>query len=288
MLQFITFNLKLRNRIIEHHTSAYAAQAAFFTVLSFFPFVMSLITMTQFLPVSYADLTNIILSFLPATFEEYVEPVIFDTLNNTNATVMSLSILVTIWTASKGIMSLKNGLNTITGIRKSDNYIVVRLISSIYTLLFAIVLIGLLVVMVFGNRILHSLTKEYEFFSDLQHSFGSIRILLVMCILLLFFLLFYRALPDEKDTLLHCLPGAGFSSLGWVAVSFIFSIYIDNFSNFSLMYGSLTGILLTLLWLYFCMYILFIGGEINYYFFGPKEEQIKSYLPIYQNQEDKH
>lgn len=280
MLKLISFILNLGNRIADHHLSAYAAQAAFFTVLSFFPFLMALISMVRFLPITIEDITRLIISVIPEGFENYIEPLISETLSGANGAVVSLSILFTIWSASKGIMSLKNGLNTITGIRKSNNYFVVRLISSLYTFIFALTLILLLILMVFGNRIIHTLMKTSSIFSDIAVFFSSFRIFIIMCVLLLFFLLLYRALPDEKDTLLHCIPGALISSVGWVGISFLFSIYIDNFHNFTVMYGSLTGIILTLLWLYFCMYIVFIGGELNHYLFTAKQAEKKTYLPL--------
>lgn len=57
--------------------------------------------------------------------------------------------------------------------------------------------------------------------------------------------------------------GAAFSAVGWMIVSWIFSVYLDIFKGFSSMYGSLTTIVLIMLWLYFCMYILLLGGEVN-------------------------
>lgn len=279
MLKLISFVLDMGNRIANHHLSAYAAQAAFFTVLSFFPFIMSIINLVQFLPVSDTDITNMILSFIPEVFSEYVEPIITETLANSNGAVLSISVLVTIWCASKGVMSVKNGFNTITDYRKSTNYIVIRLVSTIYTLIFAFALIFIVVVMVFGNRILHTLMVEYEFLADIGIYFGAFRLIIVICVLLLFFLIFYRFLPDQKDNMLHCMPGAILSTFGWIIISLAFSIYIDNFNNYTVMYGSLTGIILTLLWLYFCMYILFIGSELNNFIFGKEEEQ-KSYLPL--------
>lgn len=279
MLKLISFLLDMSNRIANHHLSAYAAQAAFFTVLSFFPFIMAILNLVQFLPISDTDITNMILSMIPEAFNEYVKPIVMETIANSNGAVLSLSILVTLWCASKGIMSVKNGFNTITDYRKSTNYIVVRLISTIYTLFLTFALIFLVVVMVFGNRILHALVENYEIFADIGVYFGTFRVIIVICVLLLFFLIFYRFLPDEKGSMLHCIPGAILSTFGWIIISLAFSIYIDNFNNFTVMYGSLTGIILTLLWLYFCMYILFIGSELNHFLFG-KQEENKSYLPL--------
>ena len=59
------------------------------------------------------------------------------------------------------------------------------------------------------------------------------------------------------------LPGAVFAAIGWMVVSWVFSVYVDVFEGFSTMYGSLTTIVLIMLWMYFCMYCILIGGEFN-------------------------
>ena len=59
------------------------------------------------------------------------------------------------------------------------------------------------------------------------------------------------------------MPGALFTGAGWILFSYIFSVYINNFSNYSRIYGSLTAIVLLMLWLYSCMTILLYGAEVN-------------------------
>ena len=279
LLKLFSLGFRVADGVTKHHLGAYAAQAAFFTVLSFFPFLMSIMSLVQFVPIPNEQIKDLIISFIPEAFYSYIEPLIMDTLDNSTGTVLSLSILVTLWAASKGVMSIKNGFNTITNYRKSTNYFVVRLISTIYTLFFSFSIILLMVALVFGNQILHTLMKEFPFIAGIANTIGSLRTIVVIALLLLFFLFFYRFLPDQKTTFLHCIPGALLSTIGWVGTSLGFSIYIDNFNNFTVMYGSLTGIILTLLWLYFCMFILFIGGELNHCLFGVPENDI-SYLPL--------
>lgn len=278
MLKFISFVLEMMDRIAKHHLSAYAAQAAFFTVLSFFPFIMALMSLVPFFPISIDDINNLIMSVIPDVFSEYISPIVEETLGNANGTVLSVTLIFTLWCAAKGIMSMKNGFNTITNYRKSTNYFIVRITSAVYTLFFAFAIIFMIVVMLFGNRILHLLMKESEWFADIAIYFGTFRVLIVICVLLLFFIMLYKFLPDYKANVVHCLPGAFLSTFGWIIISLAFSMFIDNFNNFTLMYGSITGIMLTLLWLYFCMYLIFIGRELNEYFFGQQEEA-PSYIP---------
>jgi membrane protein len=83
---------------------------------------------------------------------------------------------------------------------------------------------------------------------------------------LIFFLAIYVVIPNRKTKISKELPGALVCACGWMGFSYAFSYYIDHYSNYTSMYGSLTTIVLFMLWLYFCMYILFIGAEINVLF----------------------
>ena len=80
---------------------------------------------------------------------------------------------------------------------------------------------------------------------------------------MVFSLLIYKFLPNRRDKFRKQIPGAVFTALGWMVISWIFSVYVDVFQGFSSMYGSLTTIVLIMLWMYFCMYSILLGGELN-------------------------
>ena len=107
----------------------------------------------------------------------------------------------------------------------------------------------------------------------------GMRATVLLAILLFFFLIMYIVLPNRKTSLIYELPGAILSSLGWIGFSYGFAFYIDNMANFSYVYGSLTAIVLLLLWVYFCMYILFIGAEVNYFLYNYINEKIEKKDP---------
>lgn len=95
----------------------------------------------------------------------------------------------------------------------------------------------------------------------------KIRTVMTLAVLTVFWDLVYKYLPNrratQKTTLRKQLPGAVFTAWGWLLISFIFSIYLDIFEGFSDMYGSMTTIVLIMLWLYLCMYVILLGGEVN-------------------------
>lgn len=250
------------NKLKEHAVSAYAAQSAFFIMLSFFPFVMFLMTLIRYLPVTEDMLISIATQFLPSYLGTYVVSLINEIYTQSSATIISITVLTAIWTSSKGTMAIIHGFNSVYGIYETRNYFRLRLISSLYTVIFAISLVSSLVLLVFGNRLMLAIAKFFPFLAQQPPLIISTRILITLAVLFCFFLFVYIFVPNRKSTIMAEAPGAALATLGWIGFSFIYSFYIDNFANFNT-YGSLTTIIFLMLWLYFCVYILFIGSEIN-------------------------
>ena len=96
------------------------------------------------------------------------------------------------------------------------------------------------------------------------------RTIIAMCLFTLLFAMVYKYLPNhrnraEKRKQKRLFPGAVLAAVGWLVISYVSSIYVEVFRGFSNMYGSLTMIILMMLWMYFCLYMLLLGGELNVY-----------------------
>lgn len=253
------FSAKLRDDSI----SAFAAQAAFFIILSFFPFVIFLLTLLRYIPFFSGDIITLPVGLFPEAISPYIESILKELVQNSSGTVLSVAVIAALWSASRGVLALTRGLNAVYGHKETRNYFVIRSISTLYTLIFAILLIISLGLLVFGNQIYQFILEKIPFLGDFALVIMSIRSLTSMILFTLFFVLLYKLLPNGKSKFLYELPGAIFTAAGWLLFSYLFSYYIDHMGNFSYTYGSLTAIIICMLWLYFCMYILFIGAEIN-------------------------
>ena len=150
---------------------------------------------------------------------------------------------------------------------ETRNYLYLRLRASFYTVIFILAIILSLVLSVFGNRISLMMYEHVPFLSKVVDFIIRIRTVVSLVVLTIFWDLVYKFLPNRKNrgktTLRKQLPGALFTASGWLLFSFFFSVYLDVFTGFSSMYGSLTTIILIMLWLYVCMYIILLGGEVN-------------------------
>ena len=122
---------------------------------------------------------------------------------------------------------------------------------------------GVLLIIVFGDTLIDLSNSFFPNLKGLVYIIASLRFILGFIILVLFFSIIYKSMPCKKMKILDQIPGAVIASAGWVSFSILFSFYVDNFSHYSNVYGSLTAIIVLMLWLYICMYIMFIGAEIN-------------------------
>lgn len=255
-------------RLGHDAVGAYAAQAAFFILISCFPFAMLLITMLQFLPFSQEDMLFHFSRIFPQSVLVFIESTMQDILGRSmgNATLISITALTALWASSKGFYALMQGLNAINRIEEKRPWIVLKLLATLYTLAFAVLLIATLGLLVFGNSLYRWIVEQIPSITDLAIVIISIRTFVSFTILALFFLLLYLFIPNRrirKEQFLTELPGAMLSALGWIGFSYLYSYYIDHFGQNSYVYGSLTAVVLLMLWLYFCMYIMLVGAEIN-------------------------
>lgn len=264
MIEFIINCKKIWDKYARDEITVYAAQASFFIVIAFFPFIMLLLTLIQFIPaVNKSDLLSILVRIMPDMLDSLVISIVDDLYVKSPGTILSITALLALWSASRGMMGIEKGLNRIYGTIEKRNYVVRRLICSFYTLIFMVVCVVSLVLLVFGTSIQNMFVRLFPLLSTITRHVISFRSLLAMVLFFVSFVGLYTIVPKKKQRPRDQIPGAVFSTICWLLFSYVFSLYFTNFSNFSYMYGSLTAMVLLMLWLYFCICILFIGAEIN-------------------------
>ena len=251
-------------RLNEDHVGAYAAQSAYFILLSFIPFVLLVVTLVKYTPLTRDDVYSVLINMLPTEFQSYVGGIVNEIFYQSVA-YMPITIITTLWSAGKGIAALTNGLNSIYHVTETRNYIINRLRGMAYTLIFAAAFLTSLVLLVFGTRIQNKLTEHLPV-ARVTSSIMGMRTLITTGVLAVLFLVLYKCIPNRKASFKSQCPGALISSLAWSIFSLAFSMYLDIALAASNMYGSLTMIVFIMIWMYFCMWILLIGAEINAYF----------------------
>ena len=254
--------LNMTADVTEDHVGAYAAQSAYFFMLCMIPIILLLITMVQYTPVTKADVMTAVIQVFPTSVDSMITSIVNQVYNQSSG-IIPITVVVALWSAGKGVLAMTSGLNCVYKCNETRNYIFLRFRATIYTVMFILVIIFLLVLSVFGNTLNIFIAAHVPILKNLADRLIAMRTIITPIVLMVFCLLIYKFLPNRKDKLRKQLPGAVFAAIGWMIVSWIFSVYVDIFKGFSDMYGSLTTIVLIMLWMYFCMYCILLGGELN-------------------------
>lgn len=256
--------MEIPKRVARHHVGAYAAQAAYFFMLSMIPIILLLLTLVQYTPVTKADVMTAVVQVFPSTVDSLITSIV-NQVYNQSSTIIPITIIVALWSAGKGVLSISTGLNSIYGCPETRNYFYLRIRATLYTVLFVVAITLLLVIAVFGNSINIFITSHIPAVKPIADKLIELRTIVAPIVLMGFLVLIYKFLPNRRDWFRKQIPGAVFAAIGWLVVSWVFSVYLDIFKGFSNMYGSLTTIVLIMLWLYFSMYCILLGAEANVY-----------------------
>lgn len=256
--------------MLWRHVSAlripvFAAHTAYFIILSVFPMLVLLLGLLRYTGLAIDTLTDLLQGVIPEALLPSAKRLILSTYQNTSGTVISVSAVAALWSASRGIHGLMTGLNTIYGTRENRSWLRTRLVSVLYTLLFLLVLLMTLIFSVFGTTLVRQLPGL-----DFLRQIVGLRFLVLLLVQTALFCAIFKGLPNKRTRLADTFPGAVFASLGWLLFSDLFSVYVKNVSNYADVYGSVYAVALTMLWLYICLSIVFYGGALNVYLTGNK------------------
>lgn len=265
MMKWLMTGKRIYDKFSKDEMTVYAAQASFFIVISSIPFIMLLLTLIQMIPaVSKSDLLRLFISIMPDMLDSLVVNVIDDLYTRSPGTILSITAITALWSASRGMLSIERGFNRVYPTNQYRSYLKSRLICIAYTFIFMIVCILSLVLLVFGDTLQNFINKIFPFLNEITRYLINLRTILALAIMIAGFTGIYAVVPKQPLKIKDQIPGAVFSTCGWMLFSFLFSLYFNHFSSFSYMYGSLTALVLLMLWLYFGICILFVGAEINY------------------------
>lgn len=254
---------EITNKIMKDHVTAYAAQSSFFIIVCFFPMIILLFNILRYTPISEEFLLSVLTSLTPSQMNPLIQSVINEIYARPSVAIISISAIGMLWVAGKAFLGIAQGLNSIYGIEENRNYFLRRLSASLYTLIFIFVMVFSLLFLVFGNQILSVSREHFPVFALLIDALLQRKELILQCFLTIIFMFLYKYVPNRKSSLIKELPGAIFAAIGWQVFSFIYSLYINYSPGFTAMYGSLATIVFAMLWLYFCISIVFYGAEIN-------------------------
>ena len=210
--------------------AVYAAASDYFLFMSLVPILMLLVSLIRYLPFDQADVLNVFASAVPESVYNVISPIV-GSIYRSGGGVITVSILLTLFSASSAMRAIMKGLDAVYEVVRRDNVVVFFARAVVYMLILVIIIIISLGVMVYGGVISDYLREKLPqggFFDRLFSLTKYMRYLLVLAILTLSFLLLYRWVPAGTHRTVCQWPGALFCAVAWAVFSWVFSLWHDH------------------------------------------------------------
>ena len=260
---FVGKTVALARRVQKMSIPGHAANAGYFIVVAVFPGLVLLLSILRYTDLDAGDLMQLLQGVIPAALLPSAEKLIISTYAQTSKAVISVSAIGALWSASRGMYGVLQGLNAIYGVREDRGYWYTRSISVLYTFGLLIVLLLTLVLNLFGETLVDMLESSQIPAWRILSGVLDLRFVLLLLLQTLLFCAMFMVLPNRKNRFSDSFPGAVLASMGWLIFTELFSVYVEHFRGYSSIYGSVYAVALSMLWLYFCLSILFYGGALN-------------------------
>ena len=244
--------------------TTYAAALAYRIVFSLFPFLLFLVALLAFLqiPDLFAWMREQASLVVPSDAMGQVNTVI-DELQTPRGGLVSIGILLALWSASVGVMSLIEALNVAYDVAERRPTWRLYLLSVVYTVGLAVLLIGAAVLMVLGPQAAGWVASQLGMGDAFVAIWTWVRWPIAVVLLMLTVSIVYYAGPNIRQRFRFITPGAVLAVVIWIAASVAFGLYVRNFANYNATYGSIGAIVILMFYFYLSAVVLLFGAEVN-------------------------
>ncbi len=262
MVNVKTLLKELLKRAEEHHLVQFAAQTAYFVMLSIFPFIIILLMLLTSLSLNYTSEINYLYNVLPSAVVDIFVGYL-DYSSKFSDAIFSPILITALWMSTNGIIALMNSLNKAYEIKETRNYFYKKLIAMFMMILVLSLIVAALIIPNIGDSVIEFLRKFISIPPINPYFLLLFKGIIVLSTYFIVISLLYFILPNKKLKYKSIIPGTIFSSIGLALISYLFQVFVREFSKYSLVYGSISAIIVVLIWLYLCGIILIVGGEFN-------------------------
>jgi membrane protein len=256
--------LAIRNYIL-HQSANQAGSLAFSWVLAMFPLLILLSAAAGFVgqPGDAAALAERVMGYAPQVVRDAVQPVINQVLSQRNQALLTIGVVMTLWTASSGMQAVRTALNRSYGIQRGLPFWKARIKVTLFTVIVGsgiLAAFSSVIIMPFLWRLLETNVGAGQ---EAPWLLDSVRYALAFLVLTTLYALLYGWLPDTRQRLRTVMPGAVVGAALWVVAAATLSYTLHSAGKLALLYGSFAGVVATLVFLYISATTLIFGAEIN-------------------------
>lgn len=255
----------LYREVVDDAVTDTAAQLSYYFLFALFPFLFFLVTLVAYLPLQGAveSLLERLHYVMPGQALSLVEGHVDSLLNNPRPKLLSLGLLVTLWTASRGVDALRKGLNLAYDVPESRPFWRTQIVAIGMTAAGAILILVAFTAFILGGNLGTALAERLQVGTQFATVWSWLRWPFTATIVMLAVALSYYLLPDVKQKFKYITPGSLTATVLWLLGTWGFTQYVEHFGRFNVTHGSIGGVIVLMVWLYISGLVFLLGGEIN-------------------------
>ena len=256
-----------------------ASAIAFNFFLAMFPAMIFFFTLIPYLPIeNFSDNLMIFLSSLMPDYAfETIESTIEDITTRRRGTLLSFGFIASIYFATSGFSTMISTFNETVNATERRSWLTIQLTSILLILILTILVAITIILITFNQAIFDYLIVEFDLIPAVaEYAFLIMRWLITICFFYFSVSMLYYWAPTKKDRFHFFSPGATVATILGIILLLGFTFFINNFSTYNTLYGSIGTLIVLLVWIKITAFILIIGFELNA---GIRSSQVeKSYI----------
>lgn len=260
--------LRVARRFREHRIADQSAKLSFYFLLSIFPLLFFLTSILGLVLRKGEGLREMLHGMLaavaPSSASELIQATLSEISEGAGGLTLSIAVLATVWTASRGTVAVIEGLNVAYEVEHYRRWWHRNVLAMALTLAFTLAIAAALPLLMYGGRAAEWAASHFGFGDAIATAWNATEKLLGLALVLLAFNVLYVVGPNVKNRRWHWLmPGTAVGVCLWLLASYGFRLYLHFFDRYSATYGSIGAVVVLMLWLYLSGIAILVGGEVN-------------------------
>ena len=254
---------------VEHEIGKSAAALTYYLLFAMFPILIFINSLLGMLNWNVTAISNVLLPVLPREVVSMLEAYLTYIRGESSSVLLWFSLAFSVWFPLRAVRSLTNDVRLAYQLGKPANPVGYALRQMVFTLVFLVIVTLTLLLGVLGRRFLSAAAGWLKLGQRLRIPASGLnlwqyfRFLLLGALMFLILVLLYTVAQDKRPPIRTLLPGIALSLVSWLVISMGFSLYVENFGKYSIIYGALGTVIVLLIWLYMTSFLLILGAEFN-------------------------
>lgn len=260
---FSSFLKIVKGRMADAEIGSSSVVVAYYLLFSLFPLLIAVGNLIPYLQIEADTVLSYLTEIIPSEIFSFLGPAIKSLLTQRSGGLLSVSALVTLWSASQSINALQKAMNRAYGVEGRGNFVITRLISIVALIFFMLAFVFVTIVFGLGKMIIDFIHPIFDFPMDWIDKFQALKWPVTLIGLLLLMSLIYLIIPNAKVRFRSVFPGAVFATVGWMILSQGFGLYAKYFASRVSGYQIIGSFIVLMIWLNLVSMIVILGGIMN-------------------------